>query len=90
MLTLYRITLLISSSLFFHLCSAQEPENAQIIEPVTAKQEYPRSTILTRNILAAQAIQLGLDAHTTISLTFSAQLNWRKLCGRYSHDRDVV
>lgn len=69
MLTLYRITLLISSSLFLHFCFAQKPENAQITEPVTAKQEYPRSTILTRNILAAQAIQLGLDAQQLITLS---------------------
>lgn len=69
MLTLYRLTCLIISSLFIELCLAQEPTSTAPADTDPAKQELPRSTPLTRNILAAQAIQLGLDAQQLISLS---------------------
>lgn len=65
--TLYSIILLISSSLLTGYCAAAEKTSSTA--PSSTTQEASRSPLVSRNIAAAQAIQLGTDAQQLITLS---------------------
>ena len=73
---LYSVFLLISSSLLASFCAAADTsppssttKQTVTTEPTVNTKQSARSALISRNIVAAQAIQLGTEAQQLITLT---------------------